>query len=84
MSRYTFMGPEDLSVAYEEEILCTRSGFAGERIGAACGKCGHTNVVHPGTHNPQLTVCLVCVLLDNIKVWQDVQALKGLDDDGRH
>lgn len=43
---------------------CTKSDFTGEVIGNACPDCGHTNVLHPGRHNPALNECLVCVLIE--------------------
>lgn len=43
---------------------CTKKHAAGERIGAACEECGHTNVVHPGYGNPSVFECLLCRLED--------------------
>lgn len=45
--------------------ICTTPATAGERIGKPCDDCGHTNLVHPGTHNPALDACLLCQLSDH-------------------
>jgi hypothetical protein len=29
---------------------------------AGCSQCGHTNLLHPGAHNPDLNECLICLL----------------------
>ena len=43
-------------------MTCERSDFAGERFGAPCPDCGHTNLVHPHSGNPALTACVLCEL----------------------
>lgn len=45
------------------EVICTNTAWAGTMAGKACHICGHTNLVHPGTHNPALTSCVICQLL---------------------
>lgn len=34
--------------------------------GQACEGCGHTNLVHPGNHNPSLTKCAICLVLATV------------------
>jgi hypothetical protein len=34
-----------------------------EQVGAPCGFCGHTNLVHPGAQNPSLEACAICSAL---------------------
>lgn len=43
---------------------CTNRTSAGDWIGAVCEHCGHTNVVHPGPHNPTLIACVICELVE--------------------
>lgn len=44
-----------------------RSGIpANSMIGVPCPNCGHTDLVHPGGHNPAVGECLLCVLEDTI------------------
>lgn len=45
------------------EGACTWSAGLKETIGAACPKCGHTNLVHPSPGNPTLTSCVICEVL---------------------
>ena len=47
---------------------CTRQTIVGDVIGSACPDCGHTNVVHPGAHNPAIESCVLCRLEH---VWPD-------------
>lgn len=42
---------------------CAKQDFNYQPIGEACPDCGHTNVLHPGPHNPSLDECLVCRLV---------------------
>lgn len=42
---------------------CTTQVLGGQTIGDPCVDCGHTNVVHPGRHNPVLDSCVICLLL---------------------
>lgn len=44
------------------EEVCQKSDFAGQIVATPCPDCGHTNVLHPGVHNPKLDECLVCRL----------------------
>jgi hypothetical protein len=40
-----------------------RSGIpAGSMIGVPCPNCGHTDLAHPGGHNPAIGECLLCRL----------------------
>lgn len=60
--------PRHLKEAVEREpkprhIPCTWSAHVHDTIGTACSNCGHTNVVHPGHHNPSLSECAICLLL---------------------
>ena len=41
---------------------CTTAPTPGDIIGEPCEDCGHTNVVHPGRHNPSLDACALCRL----------------------
>lgn len=41
---------------------CRRPANAGDIIGNACPSCGHTNVLHPGSINPAVIECLVCLM----------------------
>lgn len=42
---------------------CRRPVAAGDLIGTPCPDCGHTNLIHPGTHNPALECCVICELV---------------------
>lgn len=44
----------------DTSTACSVRVVPGEVIGKACSNCGHTNVVHPGVHNPHLTACVIC------------------------
>jgi hypothetical protein len=59
-----YTGDEDLpeNVALELEP-CTQRTSAGDPIGQPCWRCQHTNVVHPGPHNPTLSACVICELI---------------------
>lgn len=41
---------------------CTKPMLPGQMFGEPCEDCGHTNLVHPGRHNPALTECVLCRL----------------------
>lgn len=43
---------------------CDYSAWSGELVGTACPECGHTSLVHPGSHNPSLAECVLCWLID--------------------
>jgi hypothetical protein len=43
--------------------VCTIGTSSDEPIGIPCTSCGHTNLVHPGSHNPGLTACALCTML---------------------
>lgn len=51
---------------------CQKVPIAGSIIGAPCFDCGHTNMVHPGSHNPAITVCVLCEM-------EPVRHLEALD-----
>jgi hypothetical protein len=58
-----YTGDEDLPENIARELgACTRRTEVGDRIGSPCPTCGHTNVLHPGPHNPALTMCVICEL----------------------
>lgn len=42
---------------------CTRPVGRESTIGGSCPICGHTNLVHPGDHNPDLSECAICTIL---------------------
>lgn len=42
---------------------CTRRTQAGELVLDPCTDCGHTNLVHPGRHNPALSLCAICAVI---------------------
>jgi DNA-directed RNA polymerase subunit RPC12/RpoP len=42
--------------------ICTSSISPGAMIGVACPSCGHSDLVHPGIHNPTVDACLLCML----------------------
>lgn len=44
-----------------------RAGIGGNQPGGyPCTNCGHTDLVHPGSHNPAIAECLLCALEDTI------------------
>lgn len=45
-----------------ENTPCTRTFNAGQVLGRACPDCRHTNLVHPGGHNPDIRQCVLCIL----------------------
>lgn len=46
--------------------ICRSGISAGMMIGIPCPNCGHTDLVHPGGHNPAISSCLLCLLEDTI------------------
>lgn len=46
----------------EERPACVVRPAAGTRMDESCVECGHTVMLHPGSHNPSLDACLVCEL----------------------
>jgi len=50
-------------------IPCRRGVYAGAMVAGACPHCGHANVLHPGSMNPALDECLVCVMTLKISLW---------------
>lgn len=53
---------------------CTRGGWGATVPGQACDDCGHTNLVHPGDHNPALRECLLCQLAATVQASEQRQA----------
>lgn len=43
----------------EVQERCLRSASSGDRIGAPCGNCGHTNLVH-GNNLSDVEACPIC------------------------
>lgn len=44
--------------------ICHRRVAGSDPIGQTCRECGHTDLVHGGVPNPELTACIVCELLE--------------------
>lgn len=67
-------------------VKCTYRNFYGRRMTDVCPYCGHVSVLHPGTHNPALTECLVCGVLEatenvkNLAQLLRAQAIKSVQD----
>lgn len=47
--------------------VCRAGTFPGQMIGLPCSNCGHTDLVHPGNHNPAIAECLLCLLEETIE-----------------
>lgn len=47
--------------------VCRAGVSPGQMIGVPCPNCGHTDLVHPGVHNPAISACLVCLLEETIE-----------------
>lgn len=53
--------PRPYSAVRQTEI-CSSGIPAGAMIGTPCPSCGHSDLVHPGGHNPAIEACLLCML----------------------
>lgn len=51
---------------YRNGGVCRAGVWPGQMIGVPCANCGHTDLVHPGGHNPAVAECLLCALEDTI------------------
>lgn len=50
-------------MSFTSPPACVRRYMLGAVTGAPCRDCGHTNLVHGGGHNPDLTACVICQLV---------------------
>lgn len=55
--------PDESNAARVAPYVCHASTSTADVIGAPCRECGHTNLAHPGNHNPTLDACAICLVL---------------------